>query len=241
VAQGHAVARWECAFSIWPRPRSRSLTRYVHPWWSAYRDHLGNFIRRSISNPPIFRGELATRFDRGGRRFALHALVHYATKFWPDFSVPKAVAVGHPGICEPNPLPSLCELVDRFGDVLFVTHSQGAYLCWQLALAWLVRIRANEATEPAQTVSWLSDLAFPKIPVCVIWRGNLPQTAHNLSKGDLPEAGPIAAVRPFAEVDHPPEISIAENGQMLMKEDNSTQLQPRAKDWLRRRLLDYRP
>lgn len=180
--------------------------------------------------------QLAKQFDRGGGRFAMNALDHYAAQLWPDFGVPKAVAAGHPGLCDPNALPPLCELLDRIGEVVLVTHSQGGHLGWQLALARPDLVRGIYAIEPAQTTAGLGDSAFPEIPVCVVWGDNLPETARTLSQVDLAEARSIAAVRALVEVDHLPESGIVGNGHMLMMEDNNAELATRSMDWFRRRL-----
>jgi pimeloyl-ACP methyl ester carboxylesterase len=192
-------------------------------------------LEPEVVQPPAYVSgrQLATQFDRGGGRFNMGALDHYAAQLWPDFGVPKAVAAGHAGISDPNALPPLCELVDQLGNVVLVTHSQGGHLGWQLAIARTHKVRAIYAIEPAQTVPGLDDPAFPEIPVCLVWGDNLMPEARTLSQKDLAAGRAIAAVREDVEVDHLPDSGILGNGHMLMMEDNSADLAQRAMAWLR--------
>jgi pimeloyl-ACP methyl ester carboxylesterase len=176
---------------------------------------------------------IAERFARGGGRFPLHALRHYAAQLWPDFGIPAAFAAGKPGLSDARSLPPLVDLIDQLGRTVLVTHSQGGDLGWKAALARPDKVAAILAVEPALTCPGLDDPRFPAIPVRVMWGDNLPQTARTLSFEDVAQARTIAAAQPMVTLDLLPEHGIFGNGHMLMMEDNSAELATRAMSWFR--------
>jgi pimeloyl-ACP methyl ester carboxylesterase len=176
---------------------------------------------------------IAAQFARGGTRFPMDALRHYAAQLWPDFGVPAAFARGMPGFSDPRSLPPLLDLIDQLECVVLVTHSQGGHLGWQAALARPNKVAAILAIEPALTSPGLDDARFPSIPVCVMWGDNLPSTARTLSLEDVAQARAIASARPMVTLDLLPEHGIFGNGHMLMMEDNSAELAARAMQWFR--------
>lgn len=178
--------------------------------------------------------EIGQRFARGGGRFPLGDPMRYGAQLWPDFGVPGAIADGMPGRSDPRALPALLQLVDRLGEVVLITHSQGGHLGWQVALARPHRIAAIVAVEPAQTSPDLDDPAFPDIPVLLMWGDNLPEQARTLSMADIRMGREIAARRPRVEFCWLPEHGVAGNGHMLMMEDNNVDLAHRVQRWLRK-------
>lgn len=176
---------------------------------------------------------IAAQFARGGTRFPMEALRHYAAQLWPDFGVPAAFARGMPGYSDPRSLPPLLELIDRLERVVLVTHSQGGHLGWQTAIERPGKVAAILAIEPALTSPGLDDARFPAIPVCIMWGDNLPPNARTLSLEDVAKARAIAAAHPNVTLDLLPEHGIVGNGHMLMMEDNSAELAARAMRWFR--------
>lgn len=241
----HTGATWETT----PDGREGWQVRFVRGGFDTYvidqawRGRSAPDLRGNVVGiePPVGLAEaqiggagLGRRFSRGGGRFPDDCLDQYMGQLWPDFGLPKARAAGHPGISDPVALGPLCQLLDRLGKVVLVTHSQGGHLGWQLAKARPGSIAGICAIEPGLTSPGLDDEGFPRVPVCIVWGDNLPEKAQTLSQADLATARRIAAARPEVEVDHLPDAGIHGNGHMLMMEDNSDELATRAMDWLRR-------
>jgi pimeloyl-ACP methyl ester carboxylesterase len=174
---------------------------------------------------------LAAHFARGGKRFPMSMLQQYASQLWPDFGVLRAHAAGQPGLSDPKALPALVELVDRLGHCILITHSQGAHLGWEVALARPRAVAGIVAIEPAVTDPGLSDPAFRDIPVFIMWGDNLPMDGP-LSQQAVDVARGLGGHR-LLTLDVLPESGIRGNGHMLMMESNSDELAQRVVDWLR--------
>jgi pimeloyl-ACP methyl ester carboxylesterase len=147
-----------------------------------------------------------------------------------------AAQKGHPGISAPEALAPIIALLDKIGNAILVTHSQGGDLGWQVAIACPDKVAAIVAVEPARTAPGLSDPRFPDIPVRIVWGDNIPAESPVLSQSDVAEGVNIAAERPSVSVDVLPESGIFGNGHMMMMEDNNVEIAKRIMMWLRAKL-----
>jgi pimeloyl-ACP methyl ester carboxylesterase len=175
--------------------------------------------------------KVASYFARGGVRFSSASLNQYASQLCPDFSIAKAEQQGRPGLSDPRALPPLLDLLDRLGEAVLVTHSQGSHLGWVATLARPQRVAAIVAIEPVITTPELDNPGFPDIPVCLMWGDNIPEEAAVLNMKDISDGRRLAAQRDKIELDWLPEQGIAGNGHMLMMEDNSAQIANRVMNW----------
>lgn len=176
--------------------------------------------------------EMGERFARGGGRFPLAESLNYGAQLWPDFGVPGAIAAGTPGRSDPRALEPLLQLIDRLGEVVLITHSQGGHLGWMAAVNRPNQVKAIASVEPAQTCPGLDDPLFPKIPVRLIWGDNLPPQGSTLSLLDIEQARMLSQRFANISLDYLPESGIRGNGHMLMMEDNNDVLAARVADWL---------
>lgn len=177
-------------------------------------------------------------FMRGGARVGSAFLRECAAQLLPDFGIPRALASGVRGLSDPRSLGPLIELIDRLGQVVLLTHSQGGDLGWQAAMTRPDKVAAILAVEPGNIPDGLGHENFPDIPVCVMWGDNLPTAEdgpkmRSLSQHHLAASREIANKRARVVVDLLPEHGIQGNGHNLMMENNSEELAQRAMNWLR--------
>jgi pimeloyl-ACP methyl ester carboxylesterase len=152
---------------------------------------------RAVEQSPVMIGgaRLVERFHRGGNRFPAAHSEDYLRQLWPDFAIPKTYGRDRRGYSDPGAVAPIAELINRIGDVVLVTHSQGGHLGWEVAKAQPSRVKGIYAVEPALTSPGLDDAEMPRVPVCLLWGDNLPAEGQSLTRRDLAQRSPSTISR----------------------------------------------